>query len=94
MAEEKKRRPRLSDAWREARELVWAHRYRLVLGMTLMLVNRLMGLVLPASSKFLVDEVIAKSRGELLIWIAFAAGAATLVQALTSFALLYSSLAA
>jgi ABC-type multidrug transport system fused ATPase/permease subunit len=87
VAEEKKKKPRVSDAWREAKELIWTHRYRLAVGMALMLVNRLVGLVLPASSKFLVDEVITKRRGELLMWIAFAAGAATLVQALTSFAL-------
>jgi subfamily B ATP-binding cassette protein MsbA len=88
MAEEKKKR-RLtpSQAWRDARELIWAHRSRLALGMALMLVNRLVGLVLPASSKYLVDEVIIKQRGELLMTIALAAGAATVVQAVTSFTL-------
>jgi ABC-type multidrug transport system fused ATPase/permease subunit len=63
------------------------HRYRLALGMLLMIVNRLMGLVLPASSKFLIDDVILKHRAELLIPLALAAGGATLVQALTSFSL-------
>jgi ABC-type multidrug transport system fused ATPase/permease subunit len=82
-----KKRLRLSDAWRESRELIWTHRRRLGLGLLLMLVNRLSGLVLPAMSKFLVDEVIAKRRGELLPWMALAAGAATLVQASTTFAL-------
>ena len=52
-----------------------------------MLVNRLVGLVLPASSKFLIDDVIGKGRRELLWPLALAAGAATLVQAVTSFAL-------
>ncbi|MFL6336728.1 MAG: ABC transporter ATP-binding protein [Pyrinomonadaceae bacterium] len=88
MAEEKKKRKiSPSQAWRDARELVWAHRSRLALGMALMLVNRLVGLVLPASSKYLVDEVIIKHRGELLTTIALAAGAATVVQAITSFTL-------
>jgi ABC-type multidrug transport system fused ATPase/permease subunit len=89
MAEEKKKKKKFSpsQAWRDARELVWAHRARLGLGMALMLVNRLVGLVLPASSKYLVDEVIIKHRGELLTTIALAAGAATIVQAITSFAL-------
>jgi subfamily B ATP-binding cassette protein MsbA len=88
MAEEKKKkRLTLSRAWRDARELVWAHRSRLALGMALMLVNRLVALVLPASSKYLVDEVIINRRGELLATIALAAGAATVVQAVTSFAL-------
>lgn len=89
MTQDKKTRRRFnfSDAWLAARGIVWAHRYRLALGMSLMLVNRLVGLVLPASSKYLVDEVIGKGRAELLFWIALAAGAATVVQAVSSFAL-------
>src|SRR5919112_2558401 len=88
MAEDKKKKKLTpSQAWRDARELVWAHRSRLALGMVLMLVNRVVGLVLPASSKYLVDEVIIKHRGELLTTIAIVAGAATVVQAITSFAL-------
>ena len=79
--------PPVSSARTEARELLWAHRHRLALGFTLMLANRLAGLVLPASSKFLIDDVIANQRGELLTTLALAVGAATVVQAGTSFAL-------
>ncbi len=85
--DQKKRKFDPSNAWREARELVWARRGRLALGLSLMLVNRLAGLVLPATSKYLIDDVIGKHRAELLMPLAFAAGAATVVQALTSFAL-------
>jgi len=52
-----------------------------------MLVSRLAGIVLPALSKVVIDEVIGKSRHDLLLPIALAAGAATVVQAVTSFAL-------
>ena len=83
----KKKSVSLSAAWREARALVWAHRRRLLLGLTLMLVSRLAGLVLPASSKYLIDDVLNGGRSDLLMPIALAAGAATLVQAVTSFAL-------
>jgi subfamily B ATP-binding cassette protein MsbA len=83
----KKNKVTASEAWREARELLWTHRRRLTLGLVLMLVSRLAGLVLPASSKWLIDEVVGKQRTELLLPIALAAGAATLVQAVTSFAL-------
>jgi subfamily B ATP-binding cassette protein MsbA len=76
-----------SDAWREARELLWAHRRRLTIGLILMLISRLAGLVLPASSKYLIDDVVGKHRTDLLMPIALAAGAATIVQAVTSFAL-------
>jgi ABC-type multidrug transport system fused ATPase/permease subunit len=82
-----KKKVSASAAWREARELIWAHRRRLGLGLCLMLVSRLAGLVLPASSKWLIDEVVGKQRTELLVPIALAAGAATLVQAVTSFVL-------
>ena len=82
---EKKWKLTPATAWRDARELVWAHRYRLALGMFLMLINRLMGLVLPASSKYLIDDVILKQQGNLLVPLAVAAGVATLIQALTTF---------
>ena len=74
-------------AWREARELVWAHKDRLLLGLLLMLVSRVAGLVLPASSKWLIDEVVGKNRTDLLMPIALATSVATFVQAGTSFVL-------
>jgi len=82
-----KRKVNLSSAWAEARELVWEHRARLALGLVLMLVNRLAGLVLPTTSKFLIDDVIGRGRADLLIPLASAAAAATLVDAATGFAL-------
>jgi subfamily B ATP-binding cassette protein MsbA len=85
--EEKKKRVTAATAWRDARELIWTHRYRLAVGMILMLINRVVGLVLPASSKYLIDDVILKHRSELLIPLALAAGGATILQAFTSFTL-------
>ncbi len=84
---EKKKISVSPDAWREARALVWAHRRRLSLGLALLVVNRLTGLVLPASSKYLIDHVIGEKRPEVLLWIALAVGGATLLGAATSFAL-------
>ena len=72
--------------WREAREIIWERRYRLAAGFALMLVGRLAALVLPATSKYLVDDVVGASRGELLVPLATAAGLATLVQAAAGFA--------
>ena len=82
-----KKKKLTSAAWQEAKRLIWARRGRLGLGLALMLVNRLSGLVLPATSKYLIDDVIGKGRADLLMPLAFAAGAATVVQAVTSFAL-------
>ncbi len=86
MAEQKKR-VSAAAAWREARALIWAYRGRLALGMALLLANRLSGLVLPASSKYLIDHVLGGGRQELLLPLALAVLAATLVQAATSFTL-------
>jgi len=74
-------------AWREFRELLWVHRRRLSIGLTLMMISRLSGIVLPALSKYVIDDVIGQGRHELLVPIAMAAGAATIVQAITSFGL-------
>jgi subfamily B ATP-binding cassette protein MsbA len=77
----------LSRAWREVREVVGAHRRRLALGLALVLANRLAVLVLPVSSKYFVDEIVAKRRADLLLTISLVALAASLIQAATSFAL-------
>ena len=74
-------------AWAEARALIWEHRRSVSIGLVLMLISRAAGFVLPASTKWLMDEVIGKHRVELLMPIAIAAGVATLINAITSFAL-------
>ena len=84
---DERKRPGLSVVWREARDIVWERRGRLGIGLVLMLISRLAGLVLPASSKFLVDKVLVAKQVDLLLPLALAAGAATLVQAATSFGL-------
>ncbi len=73
--------------WQEARRIIWERRGKLALGMFLMLIGRAAALVLPASSKWVIDDVIGKGRFELLTPIAIAAGAATLIQAGTNFSL-------
>ena len=83
----KKKPVNYANAWQEARELIWSHRRQLTLGILVMLVNRLSGLVLPASTKYLIDEVLAKGRSDRLMMVALAVGGATLIQAISSFAL-------
>jgi len=74
-------------AWAEARTLVRTHRNRLILGMGLMLISRGAGFVVPAMLGYVVDDVIGNGQSDLLLWLALGAGAATLVQASTGFAL-------
>ncbi len=87
MSETKKKKIDYARAWSEARELIWRHRRSLAAGLALMLVNRLSGLVLPASSKYLIDDILAKGRHDLLLPMAGAAAAAVIVQAITTYSL-------
>jgi ATP-binding cassette, subfamily B, putative efflux pump len=85
-APDKSKKAFTPGAWEEARGLIWTHRKRLALGLGLMLVNRLSGFVLPATTKYLMDDVITQGHWELLPTLAMAAGAATIVDASTAFA--------
>ena len=69
------------------RELVRPRRGLLALSFALLLVGRVCGLVLPVSTKFLIDTVIRKHRPDLLGVLGAAVITATLIQGLTSFAL-------
>ena len=68
-------------AWREARALFRRHRGRLAVGFILMLVSRLAGLVLPASSKYFIDQVIGERQFQLLWPLAALVAFASLIQA-------------
>jgi ABC-type multidrug transport system fused ATPase/permease subunit len=59
----------------------------LAAGFCLVLVNRLSGLVLPASTKYLLDNIILKRQLNLLLPLALAVLAATFIEALTSYLL-------
>src|ERR1700681_4379223 len=78
------------NAWKNLPH-VWAlikpRRGILAAGLLLMAVNRVSGLILPASTKYLVDDVIGKHHIRLLTPIVLAVLAATVIQGLTSFTL-------
>ena len=86
--EEKKQKRK--NAWKNLPD-VWAlikpRRGLLALGFVLMAVNRVAGLVLPASTKYFVDNVIGKRQVQLLTPIVLAVLGATILQGLTSFTL-------
>jgi ABC-type multidrug transport system fused ATPase/permease subunit len=73
----------LPDVW----ALVKPRRGILLLGFVLMVINRVCGLVLPGSTKILIDSIIGKHRMDLLLPLVSAVVAATLIQGLTSFSL-------
>jgi len=73
----------LPEVW----TLIHPRRYLLALGFLLMVINRVAGLVLPASTKFLVDDIIGKHRANRLMPLVGVVLLATIVQGATSFAL-------
>src|SRR5678815_1887797 len=87
MAESKKKKINYSSAWAEAKRIIWNARWRLAFGSLLMLIPRLAGMVLPASTKYIGDEVFTNRNYSLIKWIALAIGISALVRGVTSFAL-------
>src|SRR5882757_10367812 len=85
--EVKKKRPPLRKVLPEIWTLVKPRRWLLAGGFVLMVINRVSGLVLPASTKFLVDGVLVKRQADKLPWIVGAVLLATTIQAITSFSL-------
>src|SRR5712692_7728348 len=79
--------PKLRELWPLIREMILPRRGILALGFALMVVNRLCGMVLPASTKFLIDNVIGQRQMDRLTPLVAAVLAATLVQGVTSFSL-------
>src|SRR2546421_599902 len=59
----------------------------LAVGFLLMAINRVSGLVLPYSTKFLIDTVIAKHHAERLRPLVILVLCATIIQGITSFSL-------
>ncbi len=85
--EEKKPKKLTAGAWDEARAIIWRYRYRLALGLAMMLVSRLAGLVLPAMTGYIIDDVVPNGRADELLFLAGVALGATVVQAGTGFGL-------
>src|SRR5580698_3082124 len=59
----------------------------IAIGFVLMIINRSSGLILPASTKYLVDDVINKRQTNLLLPIVVTVVGATIIQAITSYSL-------
>src|SRR5260370_36770950 len=74
------------DIWR----LLSPRKGLLACGLVLMSINRVACLVLPASTKWLIDDVVNKRRADLLWPLVSIVLFATVIQGLTHFALLQS----
>ncbi len=82
---EEKQKPKLKTVRYAFRTIIWPRRWLVLLGIGLIIVNRLSGLVLPGASKYLVDNVIGHSDLKLLRLLLAAVSGAILLQAVTSY---------
>jgi len=88
MASEKNQKKVSGASLRHAfEEIIWPRRKLIGLGLLLILINRMSGLVLPASTRYLVDDVIAGGDMQLLYRLLALVGVAVTVQAATSYSL-------
>jgi ABC-type multidrug transport system fused ATPase/permease subunit len=81
------KRERLRALWPELRALVGPRRNLILAGLVLIAINRVAGLVLPACTRYVIDDVIGKRRVDLLLPLLGAVVGATVLQGITSFAL-------
>jgi subfamily B ATP-binding cassette protein MsbA len=86
-ASKKKTSETLRSSWPLVVELVRPRRALFALGLLLTLVNSVCGIVLPGSTKFLIDNVIGKHQIKWLGPLVAAVLLATLIQGVTSFSL-------
>jgi subfamily B ATP-binding cassette protein MsbA len=80
-------RPKLSAVLPLVWELIRPRRGLLAIGFALMAINRVASLVLPYSTRYLIDTVIIKRHTQLLKPLVFGVLLATLIQGITSFSL-------
>ncbi len=85
MMNKKSDKPPLATVRYAFRTIVWPRKKLLLLGLALIVINRLAGLALPGSSKFVIDNAISKGDLSLLKLILLGVALAILVQASTSF---------
>jgi len=67
--------------------IIWPRRKYILVGLVLIIISRAASLVLPGSSKILVDEIVPNGDLEMLKWLIFAVVGALVIQSVTSFAL-------
>ncbi len=69
------------------RQFIWPRRKHVLLGLILIVISRAAGLVLPGSTKYLMDDVVANHDMGMLKILLIAVVAALIVQSATSYAL-------
>ena len=85
LAKKKKAKPSWPTAKYAFKHIIWPRRRLLFLGLLLIVINRAAALVLPGSSKILLDKVIPENDEQLLYLLLLGVSLAILVQSSTAF---------
>ncbi len=83
----KRQSERLRELWPDIREMMRPRRKVLIIGFVLMAISKVCGLMLPVSTKYLIDNVIGKRQLWLLTPLVLGVLAATAIQGATGFAI-------
>lgn len=83
----KDKKQKLGNVGYVFKNIILPRKWILLLGLLIIIVNRLAGLVIPGSSKFLIDNVINAGEYDKLVLLLTVVGGAVLIQASSSFAL-------
>lgn len=86
-ASKKNKKISLSSVKYAFKTIIWPRRMLLTIGIFLIFVNRISGLIIPAMSQRLIDDVISVKNVSLLNWILLFVGVSVLVKSVTSFML-------
>jgi len=85
MPDKKKSKASLATVSYAFKTIIWPRKKLLLVGLILIIINRLSGLVLPGASKYLIDNAINQKDTQLLKLLLVVVGLAVTVQAITSF---------
>src|SRR6187402_1542054 len=83
---QKKPKPPLKKVWPQVMKLVKPRLPLLAVSLLVLIINRACGLVLPASTKYLIDDVMRQHHAALLPRIVGFVVTATILQGVTTFA--------
>lgn len=86
-AAEQSKNQKLGNVKYVFKNIILPRKWLLLLGLLIIIVNRLAGLIIPGSSKFLIDNVITEGQYDKLTLLLLVVGGAVLIQAASSFAL-------
>lgn len=87
MAKAKPRVNRVNSLKSIFKSIIWPRKWLLLFGLILILFNRAAGLIIPASTKFLIDDIIGKNQAEYLSLFVLVVAVSVIVQSITSFTL-------